>query len=159
MQSFPGLVHRQNTVATINGVAYINDSKATNDQAAAMALRTFDPIYWIAGGKPKEGGYRDCEKYLDHVHHAFLIGEAEEAMSTWLQGKGVAFTRCGTLDKALEAAHKMAQEEKLDKAAVLLSPACASFDQFKSFEHRGDVFVELVKKLVPPPTMAKRESA
>jgi UDP-N-acetylmuramoylalanine--D-glutamate ligase len=155
MQSFPGLAHRQNIVATINGISYINDSKATNDQAAAMALRTFDPIYWIAGGKPKEGGYKDCEKYLDHVRHAFLIGEAEPAMAEWLNGKNVHHTRCGTLDKAVEAAHRMAQEEKKDKAVVLLSPACASFDQYKNFEKRGEAFVSLVQSLLPA-TSAKR---
>ena len=158
MQSFPGLAHRQNIVATIAGVTYINDSKATNDQAAGVALRTYDPIDWIAGGKPKDGGYADCEKYLDHVHHAFLIGEAQDVMGKWLQDKVKPFTRCGTLDQAVAAAHEMAQNEKLDKAVVLLSPACASFDQFKNFEQRGDAFVALVKKLVPPAAV-KRESA
>jgi UDP-N-acetylmuramoylalanine--D-glutamate ligase len=159
MQSFPGLAHRQNIVATINGTVYINDSKATNDQAAGVALRTYDPIYWIAGGKPKEGGYKDCEKYLSHVRHAFLIGEAEDVMTKWLQEKAKPLTRCGTLEKAVAAAHEMAQAEKLDKAVVLLSPACASFDQFKNFEQRGDAFVALVKKLVPPAVTVKRESA
>lgn len=161
LQSFPGLIHRQNFVAAINGVAYINDSKATNDQAAAMALRTFSPIYWIAGGKPKDGGYADCEKYLHHVRHAFLIGQAEEEMANWLTEKEKPFTRCGTLDKAVEAAHEMAQADIIQKSAakkddetrenpvVLLAPACASLDQFKSFEQRGDVFVELVGKLQP----------
>lgn len=158
MQSFPGLAHRQNIVATIGGVTYINDSKATNDQAAGVALRTYDPIYWIAGGKPKEGGYKDCEKYLEHVRHTFLIGEAQDVMGQWLQEKVKAFTRCGTLEQAVAAAHEMAQAEKLDKSVVLLSPACASFDQFKNFEQRGDAFVALVKKLVPPPAV-KRETA
>jgi UDP-N-acetylmuramoylalanine--D-glutamate ligase len=158
MQSFPGLAHRQNIVATLGSVTYINDSKATNDQAAGVALRTYDPIYWIAGGKPKEGGYKDCEKYLDHVRHTFLIGEAQDVMGLWLQDKVKAFTRCGTLEQAVAAAHEMAQTEKLDKSVVLLSPACASFDQFKNFEQRGDAFVALVKKLVPPPAV-KRETA
>jgi UDP-N-acetylmuramoylalanine--D-glutamate ligase len=149
MQTFPGLAHRQNTVATLQGVSYVNDSKATNDDAAAVALRTYDNIYWIAGGKPKEGGYKACEKYLGHVRHAFLIGEAEEAMAAWLAGKNTAFTRCGTLEAAVSGAHELAQAEKLEKPVVLLSPACASFDQFKSFEHRGEVFTALVKKLMP----------
>jgi len=157
MQSFPGLIHRQNFVTAINGVAYINDSKATNDQAAAMALRTFDPIYWIAGGKGKEGGYADCEKYLSHVRHAFLIGAAEEEMAVWLEGKNVPLTRCGVLERAVAEAHALAQkdaaarvdDEKREKPVVLLAPACASLDQFKSFEHRGDVFVALVKALIP----------
>jgi UDP-N-acetylmuramoylalanine--D-glutamate ligase len=147
MHSFPGLMHRQSLAAVIGGVSYINDSKATNDQAAAVALSTYDPVYWIAGGRPKEGGYRDCEKQLKHVRHAFLIGEAEAALAKWLEQKKVPFTRAGTLERALAAAHALAQKEKLKDAAVLLSPACASWDQFKSFEHRGEAFTEMVKKL------------
>lgn len=147
MRSFPGLAHRQNVVAVIGGVAYVNDSKATNDQAAAVALRTYDPVYWIAGGRPKAGGYGDCEKYLLHVRRAFLIGEAEGEMAAWLESKGVAHDRCGTLDRAVAAAHAAAREEGLPGAVVLLSPACASWDQFKSFEHRGDEFVKLVRGL------------
>lgn len=147
LQTFPGLAHRQKLVATIDGVAYINDSKATNDEAAAVALGTFNPVYWIAGGRPKEGGYAACQKHLGHVRHAFLIGEAAEAMGKWLQGRNVPFTQCGTLDKAVQAAHGMAQKEELNHATVLLSPACASWDQFKSFEHRGDAFADLVLRL------------
>lgn len=147
LQSFPGLAHRQNIIAAMNGITYINDSKATNDDAAAVALKTFSPIYWIAGGKSKGSGYKECEKYLSHVRHAFLIGEAEEEMAAWLDRKKVPYTRCGNLSTATVAAHRMAQTEKQDKAVVLLSPACASFDQFKSFEHRGDTFVDLVKNL------------
>lgn len=149
LKTFPGLAHRQNIIATYNGVTYINDSKATNDQAAAMALRTYDPIYWIAGGKPKDGGYPDCEKYLSHVRHAFLIGEAEDKMAAWLEEKKVSFTRTGTLEKAVAKAHEMAQAEKRKKAVVLLSPACASFDQFRNFEKRGEAFADLVGKLAP----------
>jgi len=145
--TFPGLAHRQNIITVYKGVTYINDSKATNDQAAAMALRTYEPIYWIAGGKPKDGGYPDCEQYLSHVRHAFLIGEAEEKMGAWLKEKKTPFTRTGTLDVAVTAAHDMAQAEKRENAVVLLSPACASFDQFKNFEQRGDAFVSLVRKI------------
>lgn len=147
MQSFTGLAHRQNIVTVIGSIPYINDSKATNDQAASMALRTFDPVYWIAGGRPKEGGYLECEKHLEHVRHAFLIGEAEEAMAAWLHPKNIHHTRCGTLDRAVEAAHRMAQEEKREQAVVLFSPACASFDQFRNFEQRGEAFAAIVQKL------------
>ena len=150
LESFPGLAHRQNIVTVQNGVTYINDSKATNDQAAAMALRTYNPVYWIAGGKPKEGGYPDCEKHLAHIRHAFLIGEAQEKMAAWLGAHKVPFTLSGTMDKALGAAHDMAQSEKRTGATVLLSPACASFDQFKNFEQRGEVFVSLVKDITAP---------
>jgi UDP-N-acetylmuramoylalanine--D-glutamate ligase len=146
LKTFPGLAHRQNIVAACNGVTYINDSKATNDQAAATALRTYDPIYWIAGGKAKDGGYSDCERYTGHIRHAFLIGAAQEKMAEWLARQKVPFTLSGTLDRAVAAAHEMAQREKLKNAVVLLSPACASFDQFRNFEQRGEVFVELVRK-------------
>jgi len=148
-KTFPGLAHRQNIVASYSGITYINDSKATNDQAAAVALCTYNPIYWIAGGKPKDGGYPDCEQYLNHVRHAFLIGEAQDKMATWLEAQKTPFTRTGTLDAAVAAAHKMAQAEKRENAVVLFSPACASFDQFKNFEQRGDAFVDLVRKLAP----------
>jgi UDP-N-acetylmuramoylalanine--D-glutamate ligase len=147
LQSFPGLAHRQSIVTVLNGVTYVNDSKATNDQSASMALAAYDPIYWIAGGKPKEGGYQDCTRYLPHVRHAFLIGEAEDSLSQWLDTQKTSYTRCGTLEKALETAHRLAQSEKLVGAAVLLSPACASFDQFRNFEHRGDVFTTCVHDL------------
>jgi UDP-N-acetylmuramoylalanine--D-glutamate ligase len=155
LKSFPGLAHRQNIIAVHNGVTYINDSKATNDQAAAMALRTYNPIYWIAGGKDKGAGYDDCQQYLSHVRHTFLIGAAQEKMAAWLTSQKSPYTLSGTIDKALEEARAMAEKEKLANATVLLSPACASFDQFKSFEHRGDVFVGLVRKM----TGAKEASA
>jgi len=147
LKTFSGLAHRQNIIAIYNGVTYINDSKATNDQAAAMALRTYDPIYWIAGGKAKDGGYVGCGKYLGHIRHAFLIGDAQEAMAAWLGERKVPCTLSGTLDQAFVAAHTLAQREKLENAVVLLSPACASFDQFKNFEQRGAVFVELVRRI------------
>jgi UDP-N-acetylmuramoylalanine--D-glutamate ligase len=147
LQTFPGLAHRQKTVAIKNGISYINDSKATNDQAAAMALKTFSPVYWIAGGKSKGGGYADCEKYLGHVRHAFLIGAAEDEMAAWLTEKKVMFSRCGNLATATVAAHRLAQKERMDRAAVLLSPACASFDQFRDFEARGDAFCDIILRL------------
>ncbi len=146
--SFPGLAHRQNIVAVHNGVTYINDSKATNDQAAGVALRTYNPVYWIAGGKPKDGGYADCEKYIGHVRHVFLIGEAQKKMAMWLETLKVPFTLSDTIDQASVAAAVIAEKEKLQNAVVLFSPACASFDQFKNFEQRGDVFVDLVRDIV-----------
>ncbi|MDP2206738.1 MAG: UDP-N-acetylmuramoyl-L-alanine--D-glutamate ligase [Alphaproteobacteria bacterium] len=147
LQNFPGLEHRQKIVTSLHGVTYVNDSKATNDDAAAMALSTYRPIYWIAGGKDKGGGYDKCSKYLSHVRHAFLIGAAEDVLAAWLDKYKKPYTRCGTLEKAVEAAHALAQKEALDHATVLLSPACSSFDQFKSFEQRGDVFCEAVRRV------------
>ncbi len=146
MESFPGLEHRQQLVAEIDGVSYINDSKATNANAAEKALSSYDVIYWIAGGQPKDGGLNGLERMMKRVRHAFLIGDAETQFATWLEGRA-AYTRCGTLDVALKTAHDLAQSEHVKGAVILLSPACASFDQFKSFEHRGNRFIELVHEL------------
>ena len=139
MQNFAGLRHRLQLVATINGVRFINDSKATNADATANALAPYKNIYWIAGGKAKAGGIASLSEYFPNIAHAFLIGEAEADFARTLEGK-VPYTRCGTLEVATQKAAKMAKSGEV----VLLSPACASFDQFKSFEHRGDVFCELV---------------
>ncbi|MEQ1706622.1 MAG: UDP-N-acetylmuramoyl-L-alanine--D-glutamate ligase, partial [Rickettsiales bacterium] len=148
MQSFAGLRHRMQLVATINGVRFVNDSKATNADATSNALAAYDNIYWIAGGKAKEGGITSLSEYFPKINHAFLIGEAAEEFAKTLEGK-VAYTRCGTLEVAVEMAFQKSENgsQKSEAGVVLLSPACASFDQFKSFEHRGDVFCELVEKI------------
>ncbi len=146
LRSFPGLPHRQELVATIDGIAYVNDSKATNADAAGKALSCYDPIYWIAGGQPKPGGLAGLETYYSRVAHAFLIGEAEAAFAVTLEGK-VALSRCGTLDKAVPSARERALAEGRQGAVVLLSPACASFDQFTDFEARGAAFRALVQAL------------
>ena len=150
IKTYPGLPHRQFPVRVINGVAYINDSKATNADAASKALACNQNIYWIVGGRPKEGGLNGLEFYMDRVPHAFLIGEAAESFSRWLKKLGVSHTICGTLDVALEQAHALAQSERGQPGGagvVLLSPACASFDQYASYEERGDHFTKLVNKL------------
>ncbi|MFO1127987.1 MAG: UDP-N-acetylmuramoyl-L-alanine--D-glutamate ligase [Rhodospirillales bacterium] len=140
---FPGLAHRLERIATVAGVGYVNDSKATNADAAARALASYRSIYWIAGGRPKAGGLAAIDPYLDRIRHAFLIGEAEAAFAQALGAK-LPVTRCGTLAKAVEAARRLAEAEALPDATVLLSPACASFDQFENFEVRGDAFRALV---------------
>jgi len=145
MKTFPGLPHRQYTVASIGSVAYVNDSKATNADAAARALACYTDIYWIAGGRAKDGGLSGVEPYLRHVRHTFLIGEAQDAFGDWLRDHKVAYSKCGTLDRAVNEAHNMAQAHH--GGTVLLSPACASFDQFRNFEHRGDVFAAAVDQL------------
>ena len=146
LQSYPGLVHRQEAVAIVDGVAYVNDSKATNDEAAARALACFNNVYWILGGRPKKVDLAACLPHLDRVRHAYLIGEAALAFSQVLDGK-VPFTLSGRLDAAVTAAHEQARADKLPQPIVALSPACASFDQFASFEARGDVFKNLVEAL------------
>jgi UDP-N-acetylmuramoylalanine--D-glutamate ligase len=145
-RSFPGLPHRQEPVATIDGIAFVNDSKATNAEAAARALASYRTIYWIAGGRAKEGGLTGTEGDLDRVRRAYLIGEAADAFAAQL-GEAVAHTPCGDLATAVERAFADAKADGQPGAVVLLSPACASFDQFKSFEDRGDRFRQLVDAL------------
>lgn len=150
MGSFEGLPHRQHLVRTINGIAYVNDSKATNAEAVSHALACTKNIYWILGGQPKEGGLKGLENYMDRIKHAFLIGEAADEFAKWLKVSDVPVTMCGTMDIAVLEAHKLAQANRGmpgEAATVLLSPACASWDQYQSFEHRGDVFAHLVQNL------------
>ncbi len=146
MRSYPGLPHRQELVALIDGVTYVNDSKATNADAAAKALACYDPIYWIAGGRAKEGGLAGLESFSSRIAHAFLIGEAEDAFAAALEDR-ISVTRCGDLATAVGAAHVQALEDGRPGAVVLLSPAAASFDQFEDFEARGESFRSLVANL------------
>jgi UDP-N-acetylmuramoylalanine--D-glutamate ligase len=145
MQTFPGLAHRQFPVRTINNVTYINDSKATNAEAASKALSSYDNIYWIAGGRPKEGGLNGLEKLAGRVRESFLIGESIDDFAAWMKKNNVMHHKNRTLDAAVRAAHMAAQ--KNPPATVLLSPACASFDQFLSYEERGDAFTNIVNSL------------
>ena len=146
LRSFPGLPHRQELVARIGEVAYVNDSKATNGEAALRAIRSYERIYWIAGGVAKAGGLGPVLPELHRVRRAYLIGEAEEGFADEIGGR-VPARRCGGLDRALEAAHADAQADGAPGATVLLSPACASFDQFPSFAARGDAFRDRVRRL------------
>ena len=149
MKYFGGLAHRQFLVREINGVKYINDSKATNAVAAITALSSYNDIIWIAGGREKDGGLEGTQDLLPRVRHAFLIGEAADNFSAFLTKQNVAYTICGTLSQSLKAAHTLAQAtiNEPSTPVVLLSPACSSFDQFPSYEHRGDAFVAEVRAL------------
>ncbi|MEL6387483.1 MAG: UDP-N-acetylmuramoyl-L-alanine--D-glutamate ligase [Pseudomonadota bacterium] len=141
IMTYPGLPHRQESVTTVNGIRFINDSKATNPLAAEQAIKAWDRIYWIAGGKPN-GEPLDCLlPFLDRVRKAYLIGEAAASYAKQLDGK-VALERSGDLDKAIAAAIADA-EAAGDAGVILLSPACQSFDQFKDFEARGEAFRQL----------------
>lgn len=142
LASYPGLAHRQQLVAVIDGVTYVNDSKATNADAAEKALVCYDNIHWIIGGQAKEGGIEPLVPHFSRITHAYLIGEAAEAFAETLEGR-VIYTRCSELVTAVSVARALAEPGSV----VLLSPACASWDQFKSFEHRGDVFCQLVEAL------------
>ncbi len=144
-ESYPGLAHRQELIATVNGVRYVNDSKATNADAAEKALACYENVYWILGGKAKEGGLAGLEPYYDRIRHGFLIGEAAPAFYKQIN-RAFPTTMSGTLDKAVAEAHALAQREKKPGAVVLLSPACASFDQYPNFEIRGSAFRASVEK-------------
>ncbi len=125
---------------------YVNDSKATNADAAGKALACYEHIYWIAGGLAKEGGIASLTPFFPRIRHAFLIGKASDEFAATLGGR-VPFTRCGDLGHAVAAAAEKARAERQADAVVLLSPACASFDQFANFEERGESFRRLVAAL------------
>jgi UDP-N-acetylmuramoylalanine--D-glutamate ligase len=146
LRSYPGLPHRQELLAIIDGVAYVNDSKATNADAAAKALACYDPIYWIAGGRAKAGNLSALEASFPRIVHAFLIGEAETDFAKALDGR-VPATCCDDLATALAAAREQALADGRGGAVVLLSPAAASFDQYADFEARGEAFRDLVAAL------------
>ncbi len=146
IESFPGLPHRLELVARQGNVRFINDSKATNAESTRQALRAYPRVYWIAGGQAKGDGIAPLEPLFPHVARAYLIGEAEEAFARTLKGKAPV-RRCGTLSMAVEAAYNDALASGEPDAVVLLSPACASFDQFRDFEARGEAFRRSVSQL------------
>ncbi len=148
LKSFPGLAHRMERVGEVDGVTFVNDSKATNAQAAEQALRAYDKVFWIAGGVPKAEGIIPLAPLFPRVTKAYLIGEAEDAFAAALKGK-VANQTCGTLEKAVQAAFRDATASGQTNPVILLSPACASFDQFRDFEHRGDAFRGIVEAMMP----------
>ncbi|WP_296598509.1 UDP-N-acetylmuramoyl-L-alanine--D-glutamate ligase [Phenylobacterium sp.] len=145
LMTFPGLAHRMETIATLGKVRFVNDSKATNADAARQALSSYPKVYWIAGGRPKTDGIDDLADLFPRVIKAYLVGEAAPAFAKVLEGKAPA-VQSGTIAAAAEAAFKDATASGKD-AVVLLSPACASFDQFADFEQRGDAFRVAVKAL------------
>ena len=128
------------------GILYVNDSKATNADSAAKALGSFHDIYWIAGGKPKTGGIAGLAEFFPRIRKAYLIGEAAAEFAATLDGK-VASEIVGVMSAAVDAATRDAEVSGLKEPVVLLSPACASFDQYPNFEVRGKAFVDLVRAL------------
>jgi UDP-N-acetylmuramoylalanine--D-glutamate ligase len=153
LRSFPGLAHRMEEIGRLGTVLYVNDSKATNADSAAQALACFGDIFWIAGGKPKSGGIESLRGFFPRIRKAYLIGEAAPEFAATL-GTAVPHEIDGTLDKAVAAATRDAETAVARKPVVLLSPACASFDQYRNFEVRGDAFRELVRAL--PGLVAKK---
>ena len=146
---FNGLPHRMEHVGEKDNIIFINDSKATNGEAAAEALKSFDDIYWIAGGTAKEDGLGPALDEMKGVRAAYLIGASAEMFAEQI-GTQCPYQISGTLDRAVRDAFTEAQADE-HGATILLSPAAASFDQFKSFEHRGDAFRELAHELAPSP--------
>ena len=146
LRSFPGLAHRMEQVGRRGHVLFVNDSKGTNADAAARALSSFGDIFWIAGGKPKTGGIASLAEYFPRIRKAYLIGEAAQDFSRTL-GASVPHEISGTLEVAVAQAAKDAEASGLQEPVVLLSPACASFDQYRNFEIRGARFRDLVLAL------------
>ena len=145
LKTFPGVPHRIEPVRELRGVRYVNDSKATNVAAASRALASFPNarLHVILGGRGKQELFEPLAEAFGPDDRAYVIGEAADEIATALAGAGVSFTRAGDLAAALEAAVAAAEPSDV----VLLSPACASFDQFRDFEERGDVFRRLVEEL------------
>jgi UDP-N-acetylmuramoylalanine--D-glutamate ligase len=144
--SFPGLAHRMEEVGRKANVLFVNDSKATNADSSAQALACFQNVFWIAGGKPKTGGITSLAGFFPRIRKAYLIGEAALEFADTLADK-VAYEMSEKLDRAIASAASDAEASGLADAVVLLSPACASFDQYPNFEVRGDTFRTLVKAL------------
>jgi UDP-N-acetylmuramoylalanine--D-glutamate ligase len=145
LRSFPGLAHRMEQVGRRGNVLFVNDSKGTNADAAARALSSFSDIFWIAGGKPKLGGITGLAEYFPRIRKAYLIGEAAQEFAATLGS--VPHEISQTLEVAVEHASRDAEASGLADPVVLLSPACASFDQYRNFEIRGTRFRDLVTAL------------
>jgi UDP-N-acetylmuramoylalanine--D-glutamate ligase len=149
LASYPGLPHRQQLVATVDGVAFVNDSKATNADAAERALVCYERVVWIAGGMAKEGGIEPLAPLFPRIARALLIGRDAPQFAETLSRHGVAFDSVGTLAAAVPAA--FAAAKACGAPVVLLSPACASWDQFTGYDQRGDRFAELARGLAHGP--------
>jgi UDP-N-acetylmuramoylalanine--D-glutamate ligase len=147
--TFPGLAHRMETVGEIDGVRFVNDSKATNADAARQAMSSYPKFYWIAGGRAKAGGIDSLDDLFPRVAKAYLVGEAAQAFAGTLEGKAP-YVQAGDIETATRAAFADARASG-QEAIVLLSPACASFDQFPDFEVRGDAFRAAVQGLLDKP--------
>ncbi|HEY5290575.1 MAG TPA: UDP-N-acetylmuramoyl-L-alanine--D-glutamate ligase [Caulobacteraceae bacterium] len=152
LASFPGLAHRMETIGAIGNVQFVNDSKATNVDAARQAMSSYPRFFWIAGGRPKTGGIEGLTDLFPSIARAYLIGEAEDEFAASLEGHA-SYARAGTLAAAVRAAFTDARKEE-GEVIILFSPACASFDQYADFEERGEAFRAAVQSLITPPAQA-----
>ncbi|MDP1873258.1 UDP-N-acetylmuramoyl-L-alanine--D-glutamate ligase [Phenylobacterium sp.] len=148
LMTFPGLAHRMETVGQLGRVRFVNDSKATNADAARQAMSSYPKFFWIAGGQAKTGGIESLSDLFPRIEKAYLIGEAAPVFADALAGKAPV-AECGDLERAVQRAYADAAATGQD-AVVLLSPACASFDQFADFEARGEAFRSAVQGLEAP---------
>lgn len=146
IESFTGLKHRMQLVASFDNINFINDSKATNAESTENALKSYDNIFWIVGGRAKEGGINSLEHYFSKIIKAYLIGESSNDFAKFLHQNNVNYQDCHNLKNAFETALKDCKSSNLSNKNILLSPACASFDQWKNFEERGDFFCKLVNE-------------
>ncbi|UCM93238.1 MULTISPECIES: UDP-N-acetylmuramoyl-L-alanine--D-glutamate ligase [unclassified Candidatus Tisiphia] len=144
---FKGLPHRMQYVGTIQGISFYNDSKATNGIAASKSISSLDNIYWLAGGIAKEGGITELEPWFYKIRKAYLFGQDKDIFASFLNGK-VDYQICQDLTEAFNSAFKDAMEDMGGIKNILLAPACASYDQFKNFEERGELFIKLYNAII-----------
>ncbi len=152
LMTFPGLAHRMETIGIVGGVRFVNDSKATNADAARQAMSAYPRFRWIAGGRPKEGGIEPLADLFGSVTKAYLVGEAAPAFAAVLEGRAQ-IELCGRIEAAVAAAYADARGEAQcggGESIVLFAPACASFDQYADFEERGEAFRAAVHALARP---------
>lgn len=148
LNSYPGLAHRMELVGTLHKSPFVNDSKATNADSTAKALTSWgNGLHWIVGGLSKEGGIDSLAPFFQRVRRAYLIGAASHAFAATLARHGVDYVRCVTLERAVAEAAAYVRANPQEAGSVVFSPACASFDQFKDFEDRGNQFRTLVRAL------------
>jgi len=147
IEKFQGLRHRMQLVKSVNNINFINDSKATNAESTENALKSFDNIFWILGGRPKDGGIEILKPYFPKIVKAYLIGESTNEFAKILEQCHVVYEKSQTLQKAFESAYSDSKLSTQIYKNILLSPACASFDQWKNFEQRGDFFCDLVNEI------------
>ena len=148
INNFKGLPHRMEPLHISEKIKIINDSKSTNGESTAAALRSFENIFWIAGGQPKSGGIGESKKYLDKVIEVFLIGKSTNFFCKEISKskKGLPIHNCLTLEKATKLAFKKGKNSNFKHYVILLSPSAASFDQYKNFVDRGNKFKEIVNQ-------------
>jgi UDP-N-acetylmuramoylalanine--D-glutamate ligase len=154
LMSFPGLAHRMETIGIVGKVRFVNDSKATNVDAARQAMSAYPAFRWIAGGRAKEGGIEPLADLFGSVTKAYLIGEAAPQFAATLEGRAP-YLETGVMEEAVAAAYADARAAG-EEAIVLFSPACASFDQYGDFEERGEAFRAAVHALTAPGLAAPR---